>query len=113
MSSPLSCEGTHRCSPRRSRRSRPGASEEEPPGVSSSKEEPPAGIEKEEEPPPTFPPSCPMKLPPDAREEERCGSDDWSFPPHGTREEEWCCSREKQTSHSGLRLASSRALNAC
>jgi hypothetical protein len=36
----------------------------------------------------------------------------WSFLPCGVREEERCGSREEQTSHSGLRLASSRAPSA-
>jgi hypothetical protein len=84
--------------------------EEEPPGLSEEEEEPPAGVE--EEPSPTSPPSHPMKPLPSAREEERCGGG-WSFIPHGVREEEWCGSREKQTTHSGLGPASCRALNAC
>jgi hypothetical protein len=47
-------------------------------------------------------------LPPPAyvREEERCG-DGQSFPHRGIREEERCGSREKQTSCSSLRSASS------
>jgi hypothetical protein len=65
--------------------------EEEPPGMSEEEEEPlPAGVEEEEEPSPTSPLSRPMKPPPGAREEKRCG-DDWSFPPPAyAREEEQC-----------------------
>jgi hypothetical protein len=74
-------------------------------------EEPPVGVE-EEEPPPTSPPSCPMKAPPSVREEKRCDGG-WSFPPRGTREEERCGLREKQTSRSSLGPASSQALSAC
>jgi hypothetical protein len=47
-----------------------------------------------------FPPSA------YAREEERCGGG-WSFSPPSAREEEWCVSREKKTSCSGLGHASS------
>jgi hypothetical protein len=128
MSSPLWHEGTHRCSSRRSRRSRLGVSKvEEPPGVS---EEPPASVEEEEEPPPTSLQSHPMNPPPGVREEQWCGGgysfppptygreeercdDGWSFPSCGARKEERCGLREKQTSHSYLRPACSRAPNAC
>jgi hypothetical protein len=89
----------------------------------SDEEEPPC-MSDEEEPPPTSPPSRPMKPLPGVREEERCGGGwsfpsptyvreeercggDWSFPPRGMREEVWCGSREKQTSHSGLEPTSS------
>jgi hypothetical protein len=85
--------------------------EEEPPDVSEEEKEPPASIE-EEEPLPTSPLSRLMKPPPNVRGDEQC-SGGWSFPPHGVREEEERGSREKQTSCSGLRLASSRILNAC
>jgi hypothetical protein len=89
----------------------------------SEEEEPLASVEEEEEPPSTSPLSRPMKSPPSAREEERCGNGwsfpapayvreeercdgGWSFPPHGAREEERCSSREKQTSCNGLGPAS-------
>jgi hypothetical protein len=62
----------------------------------------------EEEPAPTSPPSHLSRR----REEERCGGG-WIFPPLGAREEEWCSSREKQTSRSGLGPASSQTPNAC
>jgi hypothetical protein len=88
-------------------------------------EEPPVSIE-EEESPPTSPLSrlsqrreeewCSggwsFPSPPYVREEERCDGG-WSFPPRGTREVEWCGSREKQISYNGLGPASSRASNAC
>jgi hypothetical protein len=71
MSSPLGHEVTHRCSPRTSRRSRPGVSEEE------------------EAPPSTPHSSHRMK------EEEWCGGG-WSFPPPSDmREEEQSGSWEK------------------
>jgi hypothetical protein len=81
----------------------------------------------EEEPTPTSPLSHPSRrrgeercgggwsFPPPIymREEEWCGGG-WSFPPPAyAKEEEQCRSREKQTSRSGLRHASSRALSAC
>jgi hypothetical protein len=82
--------------------------------------------EEEEEPPPTSPLSRPSwrseeeryggdwRFPPSSytREEERCRGG-WSFPPPGAREEEWCGSREKKTSCSGLGPASSCARSAC
>jgi hypothetical protein len=70
--------------------------------MSEEEEESPVDVEEEEEPPPTSPPGRLSQR----REEERC-DDGWSFPPRGTREEEWCGSRERQISCSGLGLASS------
>jgi hypothetical protein len=74
--------------------------------------------------------TSPLSRPSQRREEEQCGGGwsftapaytrevercrgGWSFPPRGMREDERCGSREKQTFHSGLGPASSRALSAC
>jgi hypothetical protein len=99
---------------------------EEVPGVSKEEGESPIGVEEEEEPPPT----SSLSRPSQRREEERCDSGwsfppptyvrekeryigGWSFPPRGMREEEWCGSREKQISRSGLGPSSSRTPIAC
>jgi hypothetical protein len=92
----------------------------------SEEESPPVGIDEEEEPSPASLPSRPSR----GREEEWCSSglsfspfayvreEEWcgsslSFPPRDAREEKRCDSREKQTSRSGLRPASSRAPSVC